>query len=564
MHQINIPRFYFPDPAVIPYHSLKTPFTDARSAMTSRFNRLSIRTQLLLLIATFAIPLIAIAVGFIRADIDYERAVAFEKVQHVNDMTANRLSQILADYEVLLHLAAEEFMGNPPAKSTWFNTEQFLRMHPQVINIGVRDLAANNIYSHRGNPTPPEEALKFPWVQRGIVSDRFEVGDAFLGRLSDQWVTVMTYPVSDSTGKRTGFVNLSIDLLELNKRIKQGLPGGYLLAAFDSQFHFVMRSENVEQWIGKPLKPELANLYRSGNKGLLKAPNVEGANYLWSFTRVPNSNWILSVGVPEDVVLAPVQNLVRKSVLIGLILLAIMVAISQVLATLISKPVLALASVAAKVGKGDRAYRATDQGPAEISAVVNQFNAMIDSLDRQRRERDALADHYATLIKGARDIILLIDDEGRIVDANDAAVQTYGYTLEELRNLNIRDLRTPPSQLTMNTEWHKSAQQNGVLFEAEHRRRDGSAFPVEVSSRAFDIGGKPFRQSFVRDISERRQHELSLQNQIAELRQWQQAMLGRENRIAELKQEINKLLTAAGQPPRYAGEHLAGQRPAHE
>ena len=495
--------------------------------MTMRFNRLSIRTQLLLLVAAFAIPVVAIAVWFISEEIKSVRAAAFEKVHHVNDINANRLGQILADHEVLLRLVAAEFSGSPPTKSTRFNTEQFLRMHPQIINIGVRDLAANNIFSHLGNPKPPEEAIKFPWLQRGIASDSFETGDAFPGNLSGRWVTIMTYPVNDSSGKRTGFAYLSIDLLKLKDRIKQGLPDGYLLAVFDNHFNFLMRSENAEQWIGMPLKPELANLYRDNNTGFLQAPNVGGISYLWSFTKVAHSNWIISVGVPEQAVLAPVQTLIVKSLLIGLLLLAIIATVSQILANLISRPVLALASTAAKVGAGDRTHRAPEYGPAEISAVARQFNAMLESLERQRLDRDALAEHYATQIKAARDIILLLDGEGRIVDANDAAIRTYGYTLDELRNLNVRDLRTPASQLTMNTDWHKSAQQNGTLFEAEHRRRDGSTFAIEVSSRAFDIGGKLFRQSVVRDISERKHRETDLQNQLAELRRWQQAMLAR-------------------------------------
>jgi NtrC-family two-component system sensor histidine kinase KinB len=138
---------------------------------------------------------------------------------------------------------------------------------------------------------------------------------------------------------------------------------------------------------------------------------------------VPNSNWVISLGVPGDELLASTRTLIAKSLLIGLAILAMMVAISQVLANLIAKPVMALASAAQQVGAGDRAYRAADDGPAEISAVVRQFNAMLDSLERQRHERNALAEHYATQIQAARDSILLIDDEGRIVEANDAAIR---------------------------------------------------------------------------------------------------------------------------------------------
>ena len=98
-----------------------------------------------------------------------------------DQLVASRIGQIIAEHEVLMRLAANEYRGAPPGQSPRFNTDQFLRMHPQIINLGVRDLGANVIHAYRGNPRPPEEALKFPWVQRGIASDTFEVGDAFLG-----------------------------------------------------------------------------------------------------------------------------------------------------------------------------------------------------------------------------------------------------------------------------------------------------------------------------------------------------------------------------------------------
>ena len=50
----------------------------------------------------------------------------------------------------------------------------------------------------------------------------------------------------------------------------------------------------------------------------------------------------------------------------------------------------------------------------------------------------------------------------------------------------------------------------GILFEARHRRRDGSAFPVEVSSRGMTIGGERVLLSVIRDITERARAEQSL------------------------------------------------------
>jgi PAS domain S-box-containing protein len=48
------------------------------------------------------------------------------------------------------------------------------------------------------------------------------------------------------------------------------------------------------------------------------------------------------------------------------------------------------------------------------------------------------------------------------------------------------------------------ADQNGMLFETLHRRKDGSVFPVEVSSIGTDIGGERLLLSIIRDITERK------------------------------------------------------------
>ncbi len=106
----------------------------------------------------------------------------------------------------------------------------------------------------------------------------------------------------------------------------------------------------------------------------------------------------------------------------------------------------------------------------------------------------------------ARDIILVIDaDTGRIVDANGAAEVGYGYTREELLALRIFDLRVEPSPDV--TQQMRVANVDGLLFETVHRRRDGSTFPVEVSSRGDLMPGQRCLFSIVRDITERKRFE---------------------------------------------------------
>ena len=174
-----------------------------------------------------------------------------------------------------------------------------------------------------------------------------------------------------------------------------------------------------------------------------------------------------------------------------------------------------------------------------------------------REDREALAGKFNSLLQQARDSILLFDPAGRVAEANDAALAAYGCTLDEIRRLTVRDLRAAEAQESIERDFKAAARPGGVLFETLHRRKDGSTFPVEVSARTIDIGGKPYRQSFIRDIGARKLAEEKSRQQLKELRQWYEATLDREDRVGQLKAEVNELRRRLGEPPRYPSQDSA-------
>ena len=119
-------------------------------------------------------------------------------------------------------------------------------------------------------------------------------------------------------------------------------------------------------------------------------------------------------------------------------------------------------------------------------------------------ERQALMGHYDYLSRFANDIILMVDESGRILEANDRAAATYGYSREELLQKNIRDLRHPSSEGDFERQWKEVGERGSLVFESVHQRSDGQAFAVEVSSRYIQMREGRFRQSIIRDITERK------------------------------------------------------------
>ncbi|MGE5543033.1 MAG: diguanylate cyclase domain-containing protein, partial [Bacillota bacterium] len=122
--------------------------------------------------------------------------------------------------------------------------------------------------------------------------------------------------------------------------------------------------------------------------------------------------------------------------------------------------------------------------------------------DSVRKQRDEIQNRYNLLSEYARDIILFIRHDGRIIEANNAASSIYGWSREELLRMSVDDIFAGHSVIQ---EERKTIDNRGEApFEAINRRRDGSVFPAEVTSQNATIGGEPITIAIVRDISERK------------------------------------------------------------
>lgn len=122
------------------------------------------------------------------------------------------------------------------------------------------------------------------------------------------------------------------------------------------------------------------------------------------------------------------------------------------------------------------------------------------------RELEILSERYKFLKDNARDIILFIEEDGKIIDANMVAVNAYGYEYQELLSMNIEELRASSFNCVMPAET-KGESLKGVPYETLHQRKDKSSFYVEVYSNGTLIDGNYIQLDVIRDITERKTTE---------------------------------------------------------
>ena len=146
-------------------------------------------------------------------------------------------------------------------------------------------------------------------------------------------------------------------------------------------------------------------------------------------------------------------------------------------------------------------------GLALANAVFFSTVQNVLALVVYRKASGHRAARLRSLERHLNDIELVFLPDGTIADANDRAAQAYGYAREELLGKNVAILYRPDDLVAMVRTLADVAESGSGLFEAEHRRKDGGSFPVEVSARTYSVHGKTYVHGLIRDRTAQRAAE---------------------------------------------------------
>ncbi|MGO9569900.1 MAG: PAS domain S-box protein [Desulfomonilaceae bacterium] len=114
---------------------------------------------------------------------------------------------------------------------------------------------------------------------------------------------------------------------------------------------------------------------------------------------------------------------------------------------------------------------------------------------------------YRQMFEGSHAVKLLIDPESaELIDANPAAADFYGYTVDDLKRMKISDISIHALEQIF-AEMRKAKTPNGLHGFFKHRLASGETRDVEVHSSPLDVGDKRFLYSIIHDITERKQAE---------------------------------------------------------
>ncbi|CEG56867.1 PAS domain-containing protein [Legionella fallonii] len=118
-------------------------------------------------------------------------------------------------------------------------------------------------------------------------------------------------------------------------------------------------------------------------------------------------------------------------------------------------------------------------------------------------------ERYQNFMNATSDAIFVHNLKGQILDVNNVACSSLGYTRQELINSYAWEIEIAITQETIKQNTLNLA--NGPInLEGIHRRKDGTTFPVDVRLSIFRSMGEQFVLAIVRDISEQKRAETTI------------------------------------------------------
>ncbi len=118
---------------------------------------------------------------------------------------------------------------------------------------------------------------------------------------------------------------------------------------------------------------------------------------------------------------------------------------------------------------------------------------------------------YRSLFEHANDAIIIVSPHSQnIIDANEIAIQTLGYSRDQLLLLSIQDLDASPDHLTTQSKIADLEIYNHTIYEHDIFNRQGQLIPVEINAHKLNYGNQEVYQFVIRNISIRKETEKAL------------------------------------------------------
>ncbi len=462
--------------------------------------------------------------------------------------TAARLTDYVAAAEGDVRTLAGQLSVRPSAGS---ELDQTLALHHVgstsfatmlVSDATGRILAA----SSRLESTVPRPAFGLPAIaDRAYFSEPARTGTAFRsegfpGRgYTSEPILAFSAPYTAADGTFAGVVQGALNLRSFSAWLEQSLAEtstsalvldrtGQVIASTGPNAAALLVDVRELGWIGATNANAVAQFTEASAE-----PGIRPARHVAVRRDVPALGWQVHIRRPVVAMQAPLVPFYMLTAGWLFICMLLATPLASRVSRRITQPIELLAQTAEGIGRGHVVPQPVlpAGAPAEVVSLQRELTAMVERLDesvamldQKVRERSAelaaVSARSDTMFRAASDGMLVVEADGRVIEANDAACRMLGYTHDEILAHHLADLEDGASPVERQRRADQQARTGTTRFETTLRAKSGAVLPVDAVVTAMPCGGG---RAFVgvRDISERRRAETDRAQLESRLRQSQ-------------------------------------------
>ncbi len=196
----------------------------------------------------------------------------------------------------------------------------------------------------------------------------------------------------------------------------------------------------------------------------------------------------------------------RVTLWIGLssiVILALSIILSIQLGKRMVQPLRRMTKMAMKISEGHKnlSFETGKNNYWEFDQLSQAFNYMLANLkDAEEQSR------YKELLENVDDAVYILDREGNVLEANEAAYTQLGYTQKQFFELTLSDImphRQARAIIKQLGKDKKEEDSKKITLQTTHTKTDGNLIAVEIQCRAITYRGRKVILNVARDITAR-------------------------------------------------------------
>jgi PAS domain S-box-containing protein len=306
-----------------------------------------------------------------------------------------------------------------------------------------------------------------------------------------------------------GTLVAELDLGALRQHLLRLAPEGYRIMLADKSgnllVHPVKLMVEEQDNIG-----HLDVFPRPGSPGMLESFFAEGGTMYAGISRkVGTHGLVLVVSRPlSDLTLPALRTMGLLLAVLSLLALMVLLRFQAELDRLLLRPLGSFVENIRAAARGN--YKGSLErlsSFSELDAVEGEFAGMIEEIRKREQALVESTSRHRAMFEESSAVQLLIDaSTGQVLDANQAALEFYGYPRERLIGMHRKQVSAmPESTLLQHIKTMREGRRN--LIRTRHKLASGEVRDVEIFGSALHLQGEEAIFLIVQDVTERTRME---------------------------------------------------------